>query len=154
ARPPPLYPSASFDRETGELGALDLDEGQGKAWHEVLTDDAGWVALDATGGPPPARFGTRAEFDPQHRRLLLFGGNGGGIEPLGDLWALELDRATPAVSASGPDHVRVEWVTNLGAGTTVGAERRVPDADWRALRELSTDARGAGGPCGRRRPPR
>src|SRR5205823_11587167 len=91
--------------------------------HHVLSDTAGWVPLDVAGEPPPSRYYSRVEFDPLNRRVLLFGGQSRTVSgPLGDLWALELDRASPAVSVPGPDIVRIDWRTNL-AGRRSGHAR-------------------------------
>ena len=111
------YVTVSFDPAARELVSIDLDDGD--AQHHVLSDTAGWVPLDVAGEPPPSRYYSRVEFDPLNRRVLLFGGQSRTVSgPLGDLWALELDRASPAVSVPGPDIVRIDWRTNLAAGVS------------------------------------
>ena len=146
------YEQVSFDPLAHELIVFGLDPA-GEVWHHVLSDTAGWVRLQTTGEPPPARLYTRPEFDPVNRRVLLFGGKSmapvgpGGYwpaaNPLGDLWALELDRAQPSVSEAGPDRVRVDWTTNLRSGAAVTVERAVDEQGFAALAEASVDATGA-----------
>ncbi|HEY6195609.1 MAG TPA: kelch repeat-containing protein [Candidatus Eisenbacteria bacterium] len=137
----PAYGTVSFDPAVRELVSIDLEDGD--ALHHVLSDTAGWVPLEVAGEPPPGRYYSRVEFDPFHRRVLVFGGEARTVSgPLGDLWALELDRASPTVSVPGPDLVRINWHTNLAAGARVSAERRDAAQDWRALTPLAIDANG------------
>ena len=136
------YTTVCFDAGARELIAIDLEDGD--AFHHVLSDTAGWVPLAVEGDRPPGRSFTSVALDPWKRRVLCFGGQSSDqMGPLGDLWALELDRATPSVSVSGPDVVRIEWGTNLTPGSSVTLERRADDRDWAALLDLLTDAGGA-----------
>ncbi|MHC5036682.1 MAG: Kelch repeat-containing protein, partial [Planctomycetota bacterium] len=45
-----------------------------------------WVAINPTGGPPPARAEHTAIWDAQNGRMIVFGGRGGTTTALNDVW--------------------------------------------------------------------
>jgi Abnormal spindle-like microcephaly-assoc'd, ASPM-SPD-2-Hydin/Galactose oxidase, central domain/Bacterial TSP3 repeat len=47
-----------------------------------------WTLLNAAGGPPQARSSHTAVYDPSSNRMIVFGGAGGGVRALNDLWVL------------------------------------------------------------------
>ena len=49
-----------------------------------------WADLGATGGPPPARAIAGVVYEAPQNRMVIYGGLGGGVGPLGDVWALDL----------------------------------------------------------------
>lgn len=51
-------------------------------------DGTNWQEVTVIGAQPPARSGHSMVYDPVDGRLLMFGGDGGGVK-LGDLWAFD-----------------------------------------------------------------
>lgn len=49
-----------------------------------------WADLGATGGPPPPRAIAGVVYEAPQGRMVIYGGLGGGVGPLGDVWALDL----------------------------------------------------------------
>jgi hypothetical protein len=58
------------------------------AWALSFSGTPTWTRLETVGGPPPARRDHTAIDDPQHDRMVVFGGV--GEDYLGDVWALSL----------------------------------------------------------------
>jgi len=139
------YGTVSFDPQARELITLDLYHGEAEAWHHVLSDTAGWGPVEVAGEAPRGRMYSRVEMDPATRRILCFGGQatGVGFDPLGDLWALELDRASASVLLPGPDRVRVTWTTNVPGGKELAVERRLAGEGWAVRATLTADAAGS-----------
>jgi hypothetical protein len=67
------------------------------AWALSLAGAPVWMELAPTGGPPSARSGHSAIYDPVRDRMVVFGGTyyDGSSHDLNDVWALSL-AATPA----------------------------------------------------------
>ncbi len=71
-----------------------------------------WTVLATTGGPPPGRGSHSTVLDALNRRILIFGGSGGGY--LNDVWALSLATSSwsqivaPPVSGIGLPKGRVD----------------------------------------------
>ncbi|HET9327085.1 MAG TPA: kelch repeat-containing protein [Candidatus Eisenbacteria bacterium] len=66
-----------------------------------------WSALEPTGDPPAARLEHSAIFDSPARRMIVFGGQTVALlpplNPLNDLWQLDLDVSPPAWSPITPE---------------------------------------------------
>jgi hypothetical protein len=82
-----------FGGNTGSFGVL------ADIWVLTLTPGAEtWIPLTPMGSPPSARAFSQSVFDPLKNRIILFGGEDGGIllpNRFSDLWALNLT-PTPA----------------------------------------------------------
>ena len=89
ALPPPrnLYARARLGSGTVVFGGLGLEETYLDDLWLLPDDDAGALALDPAGGPPPGRAGAELIIDATRSRGLLFGGRGGD-GALDDLWIL------------------------------------------------------------------
>jgi galactose oxidase-like protein len=61
-------------------------------WELTTGPNAAWTQLHPTGTPPPARWGHSAIYDPNSRRMIVFGGqNGPGwVDFMDDAWQLSL----------------------------------------------------------------
>ena len=83
----------------------------GGTYHEEEFDDTwaydaqadAWTELKPAGPWPQARWTHTMEYDSRGERFLMFGGDGGWLEPLNDIWAYdpEADEWTE-LDASGP----------------------------------------------------
>lgn len=66
---------------------------------------ASWTQLSPTGGPPDARTGHSAVYDPATNRMIVFAGNQGNVR-LADLWVLSnangLEATTPTWTQLAP----------------------------------------------------
>ncbi|MBL8233960.1 MAG: hypothetical protein JNL98_36025 [Bryobacterales bacterium] len=65
-----------------------------------------WTQLQPAGSPPPARFGHTLIFDPQRRRVVLFGGQSSGF--FNDTWSydVEANRWTMLAGSRGAPNER------------------------------------------------
>lgn len=59
-------------------------------WTFSLDGPPVWTRLVASGGPPSPRTIHEAIYDPVRDRMIVFGGDSGGQNPLADMWALSL----------------------------------------------------------------
>ena len=91
----------------GRAGSVDLDD----LWELSLSGGERWARLSPAGPGPPARALHRAVYDRRRQRMILFGGvQNEWRDPLGDLWALELEGElrwtllTPAGPSPGTRH--------------------------------------------------
>ena len=90
--------SAVFDPVAQRMlifGGLD-DMGQRRTdlWGLRLAGSPLWTQLVPAGTSPPGRYQHSAIVDPARNRMIVFGGNAGGIPGNNDVWALSLDGAT------------------------------------------------------------
>jgi hypothetical protein len=158
---PEGYAGVSFDPATRELVAIDFSEGE--AYHLVLSDDGLWSALDASGTPPPARIGSRLEFDPVGRRVLCFGGQSAGYDPASSATCGRSSWIAPRRRSSRPGPMRsgLSWGSNLarrygclaraaGGRSRLGGDRG--DARGRRRRHGLRGSRRVAGPRSRLSP--
>jgi hypothetical protein len=61
--------------------------GANDVWALTLSGTPLWTPLAPAGGPPPARYGHTAIYDPLRDRMVVFGGDGDGNN-FNDAWAL------------------------------------------------------------------
>jgi galactose oxidase-like protein/Kelch motif protein len=113
----PREPGFSASRWDGQTAAYDPIRNRvllctGDAvWSYALGPHSRWSRLDVAGEQPPGRKGHVVVYDPEHDRLLLFGGTtfpGSGVY-FSDLWALSLGS-------------RAEWSRLLPDGQTPRSE--------------------------------
>src|SRR5439155_1232433 len=69
-------------------------------WALSLAGSPTWSALTPAGGPPSARYGHNALYDPVRDRMVVFGG-WDGLHLVNDVWALSL-AGSPAWNAPTP----------------------------------------------------
>jgi hypothetical protein len=87
-----IYPSGIYDpllRQMIVFGgrhATALDD----TWSLSLTGPPRWSQFTPDGPAPPARFGHSAIFDPERRRMIMFGGTNDSTV-FGDTWELSLE---------------------------------------------------------------
>jgi hypothetical protein len=101
--PPPARTNASavYDAASNRMIVFGGDDGApapatfGDVWALTHANGLGgtpaWVALAPTGGPPAGRSGHAAAHDPQHDRMMVFGGDatpGSCGGELADVWVL------------------------------------------------------------------
>ncbi len=80
------------------FGGTDGVSYRNDVWALSLSGSPAWSQLTPSGAPPSARVGQAAIYDPPRDRLVIFGGDDGGLTVLNDCWSLSLS-GTPAWSA-------------------------------------------------------
>jgi hypothetical protein len=89
------------------FGGIDQATGTlyNELWQLSLAGTPTWTQLATSGGPPDVRRKASAIYDPDHDRMVVFGGNGtvrhspgGDASVLADLWTLDLSAPVPVWS--------------------------------------------------------
>jgi len=87
------------------FGGVDFGAARNDAWALSLATNA-WSTLSPAGGPPPARGGHTAIYDPTNNRMVVSGGLNFGV--VGDTWSMDFagngawSRLTVSQGASMP----------------------------------------------------
>jgi hypothetical protein len=97
-----LQHSVVYDRLSNRMVVFGGYEFTGIAFNDVwvLTNANGvggtptWTQPSPTGGPPTARYGHRAVYDPSTNRMVVYGGRNFAGGPFGDVWVLKGANAT------------------------------------------------------------
>lgn len=147
------FHSGVYDATGGRMLIFGGSRGNGNLLDDVwsLSNATGfgtpaWTQLAPSGGPPPARAGQAAIFDPTNQLMTIFGGNGlsGGLN---DTWVL----SAPGVSGlscsavATPLTIRAEGLADLlgddilmcTGGTPTPAGEPIPD--YTLTLKLNTD---------------
>jgi hypothetical protein len=119
---PRLYHSLVWDDTEGQVclfGGRSTGIPLNDLW-ALNVDEPAWSQVQPGGPLPPARFGQNAVFDPQERRMLIFGGQAGEAF-FNDLWAFtSQDNAWTEITPAGP---RPAPRQGAGAALDTGAGR-------------------------------
>jgi hypothetical protein len=88
--------AAVYDRHRDRMlviGGRDAFGARSDVWELALAGRARWRELHPIGEPPPGRCHHTATLDPEHDRVIVFGGSVGELpDGLEDLWQLTLGR--------------------------------------------------------------
>lgn len=82
--------AAAYDPVSDKLimfGGYDGGTYYGDAWAYDLAGQT-WTALASAGGSPSPRYGHSLVYDPESKKMILFGGYGGTVQ-YGDTWAYD-----------------------------------------------------------------
>uniref|UniRef100_A0A832IA22 T9SS type A sorting domain-containing protein n=1 Tax=Eiseniibacteriota bacterium TaxID=2212470 RepID=A0A832IA22_UNCEI len=127
----------------------------GDLWSLDLSPAPAWSPLSVQGPAPSARLGHSALYDPAGDRMIVFGGDDGGVSVLNDAWALDLAGAArwTSLNTSGtppPPRFNHTAVLDPARGRMVvfgGTDGATPLGDAAAL-DLATGAWSALAPAG------
>jgi hypothetical protein len=99
----------------------------------TCTSNSCWTCLAPDGGPPPARQGHSAVYDPVGDRMIVFGGKGSSDELRNDTWILSFSGVTDlAVASHTSSTVTLAWTFEGHSGTLL------PGSNWYEVRSSSS----------------
>ena len=106
----------------------------GDVWALNLDGEPSWQLLTSRTVPPAGRAGHVAVYDPDGRRMIMYGGFMGAGQYSGEVWALSLDVTTPvAISLAtvdvASDLVRLTWSTEAAANLRAAVQRSDAGSD-------------------------
>jgi Kelch motif protein/galactose oxidase-like protein len=107
---------------------------RGDLWALTLSGVPSWQMLVSSTAPPSGRSGHVAVYDPDGRRMIMYGGLTGPGQYSSEVWALSLDVTTPvAVSLASvdvaSDLVRLTWSTEGAANLRATVQRSDAGSD-------------------------
>ncbi len=127
--------SAAFDENLGRVVLLTRNlAGASQTW---TWDGASWQAMTPPASPP-GRFSASMAFDPNSRRVILFGGYGNDGQPRADTWAWDGSNWTPlspSVSPPARAGAAITTFATKGEVILIGGEASAPFTDawsWHA----------------------
>jgi hypothetical protein len=112
---------------------------RGDVWALNLAGEPSWQLLISSTTPPLGRSGHVAVYDPENRRMIMYGGFIGTGQYSSEVWALNLDVTTPvAISLASTDvHsdlVRITWSAEGAANLKATVQRSEANSgEWTDL---------------------